>query len=170
MGRYATLTTNTNESFEYKFWFAVQNSSDIREFGGDATLLFNEDDIVPYIDSEDQQEAWDQLKAHLDEINCIDFNNVTDEISENYWFGNNQWLMDWSKDKHLDKVRTELKMVADHLGWSIPEDLDEDEIEEWMKEQKGYNTESEHNAKFYLGFIIYAMLKKSDTLHANYEC
>lgn len=65
MGRYAYFNTG----FEYKFWFGVQDSSDITRFGGIGTMD-KQDNPSHEWDSEDKDYVL-QILRHFEEQNCI---------------------------------------------------------------------------------------------------
>jgi len=192
MGRYAYFDT----SFEYKFAFAAQPSSDIEEFGGrDYAYIDTEGYWAERVEEEEDEEEKQKMQEVLDAANALN----TDEINSQQWeqlcaiHGESyvfyQWTHDWRGVKPEDVIERIAELIADNSGlfkikmWNIEEyirsfALTAQGTKDLLMSDKHmavkYEDVPEHQMyavyKIELGLCIAHQLMYEEMLSCTYEC
>jgi hypothetical protein len=177
MGRYAYF----NNGVEYKFWFGIQNSSDIEQWLGQRRIHFPLEAWEEVTDEDDEREELEMIRKwheqeHGDEED-IPLDQVPDEIKQTYFWDMVGENIRWSIDL-LRGVEEKVEQMAAENGWEVPEwdDFEGDQdgcdaMYEWLVKDK---EPSAALANYCLGCYICLLLKTADNdgeayISASYE-
>jgi hypothetical protein len=187
MGRYAYFYTDKT-SVEYKFWFGIQSTDDIEEFGGEEYRNFAEvdcDGIVADAERNMDEEAVAAMKDDLEELcqHMDDKDNVFDisAVRTNFWtsFGRtgHRWFHSELSDI-LEILESESKSLEVPLpDWETytPDNDGVEAMTQWLEEKFKCDSEDQQrkNAHYTLGCVIYLLLScqpENEPLSVLYDC